>query len=308
MYRKIVVGWDGTEAARDALALAGMLRAPDGTVTAACVYAEPGPPGRPAAQELAPDGVGTRDHAEELLAVAQAAVPADTAWLETVAIRGRSAADGLCALADDRSASLLAVGSSRYGPPGQVHAGATGRRLLVGPPCPLAFSPKDFGQPPEPRIVAVAFDGHHQLAAVYEGAELAESLGAALRLVCVMPALPRWARVVSEDDGYDWSEVHSHRLTEFRELLDQAALGLAKPPAAALLLEGRPVPEMLSEVGEGVDLFVIGRPASGALQRVLAGVTAGAIPSAPCPVLVIPGQRTEGRLARQDRRVELASA
>lgn len=297
MYRKIVVGWDATDAAHDALALAGMLRPADGTVTAACVYAEPQTAAQTARLGSAPsDGVATLERAEAVLADAQTAVGADAAWLETVAVSGRSVAHELHMLADNRGASLLTVGSSRHGSPGRVHAGGIGRRLLKGPPCTLAFPPKDFRRHARaPRIVAVAFDGSHQLAAVDEGAELARALGGALRLLCVVPALSRSARVMSEDDGYDWNEVSSRHRARFRQLLDQAAAGLSELPSTAQLLQGRPMPELLAEAAEGVDLFVIGAPASGALQRVLAGVTAGAVVSAPCPVLVIPAQRTTAR-------------
>ena len=42
MYRRILVGYDGREPGRDALALAAALRCTDGVVIAACVYAVTG--------------------------------------------------------------------------------------------------------------------------------------------------------------------------------------------------------------------------------------------------------------------------
>jgi len=114
VYRKIIVGWDGTEQARDALALATRLRAPDGTVVAACVYPDPG--GRARAGDR-----GIIDAAAETAAEARRNTQED--WLSTRAVPGHSPAHGLHVLIEHEGADLVVVGSSHRGELRQVMAG-----------------------------------------------------------------------------------------------------------------------------------------------------------------------------------------
>lgn len=285
MYSTIVVGWDASEGARDALALAALLRAPDGTAIAACVYHDEAS-GSPAAEDAGrqPVDVATAERARELLA----ATGPNATWLETVAVSAASATDGLCALVTQRNASLLVIGSSRHARPGRVHTGCVGRSVLRHPPCAVALPPSGFRHHARaPRSVGVAFDGAHQLSAVSDAAALARSLTAGLHLLCVVPPLPTWARSAGESAGYEWDVISSQHRNHFRHLLDQATADLDDAPATARLLEGQPLANVLAAETQGLDLLVLGVPASGVLRRIFAGDTAGAVLSATCPVLVI---------------------
>ena len=107
MYWTIVVGWDDSEQARDALALARVLRAADGVVIAACVHPRPGPGGGRVRDRA------VAESAEETLRGARAEVTEQ--WLDTRAVAGMSAAHGLHRLVEEEGADLVVVGSSRGG-------------------------------------------------------------------------------------------------------------------------------------------------------------------------------------------------
>ena len=136
MYRRILVGYDGTDGGRDALALARELRAPDGTVIAACVY--------PGSGRARGDGVDTQFSGAAARAVAEAPAQIGEDWLETRTVPGHSPAHGLHVLSEEVEADLVVVGSAKRGSSGQVRAGSTGDRLLNGSPCPVAVAPVGF--------------------------------------------------------------------------------------------------------------------------------------------------------------------
>ena len=106
MYRKILVGYDGREAGRDALALAASLRAPDGVVVAACVY--PGHAGSESVETLLADAASQT--------VAEAHAQADGGdWLQLRTVPGHSPAHGLHVFSEEIEADLVVVGSSNRG-------------------------------------------------------------------------------------------------------------------------------------------------------------------------------------------------
>jgi nucleotide-binding universal stress UspA family protein len=275
MYANILVGWDGTDRARDALALADVLRAVGGTVTAAYVY-------RPE----------TRSAADQVLAAAQH--PAGD--LERIAIPGPSPAQALRALAQDRGVDLLVLGSSCHGVDGRVRAGGVGRIVAADPTCAVAIAPRGFrNRDQRPRIVAVAFDGGDQLpASVPAGAALAKSLDAQLHLLCVVEPFESWARDAGDVLGYRWGDASRVHHDQFEHLLDDASATLDPPADEVRLLERRPLEVLLEDAGRGVDLFVTSAAPCGALHSILMGGRGGALRSVEAPVLVVPCPRRSG--------------
>jgi nucleotide-binding universal stress UspA family protein len=284
VYRKIVVGYDGSERAKDALALAAQLRAGDGVVIAGCVYPATGP-GR--GKQLEPV---LADAARETLAEARKQIDAD--WLSLQAVRGHSPAHGLHVLSEEAQADLVAVGSSHRGDVGRVLAGSTGERLLNGSPCPVAVAPNGFAsQAGALRVIGVPVDGSHEAeTALHEGAALAAELSGALRLVTVVPPL----EVLTDDARYhphhSDAEIEHYRREEFRRMLDGAAAPLPDElRAATVLTEGQPAAEIVDQAGKGIDLLVMGSRNYGPIRRVMVGSTAIAVMRrSPCPVIVIP--------------------
>lgn len=285
MYRNIVVGYDGSDQGRDALALGALLRADDGTVTAACVYPDAGP-GRGRQLELA-----MREAATKTGVQARADAGGEAGWLETRPMPGHSPAHGLHNLAEQSGADLLVVGSSHRSGIGRTLAGSTGQRLLQGAPCPVTVAPKGFrDRASEPRVVGVAFDGSEEAGnALREGVGLARSLEATVRLVCVVPPPDMFLdpfRYYPPDSAGD---IAAYDREELRRMLDGAAEPVPDElRAEAVLMEGRPA-DLIKAAGGSFDLLVMGSRAYGPMRRVLLGSTAVEVMrDAPCPVLVVP--------------------
>ncbi len=274
MYRNVIVGYDGTNEARDALALAGVLRAREGMITAACVPAEPDSTG--VERTLAPLDGDT------------AAPP----WLRTMRLAGAAGGEELGRLVHDTGADLFVLGSSGRGDPGRTLAGPVGRRLVFGSPCPVVVAPRGFRERAEaPRVVTIAFEGSDEAAsAVDEGVRLARSLGAGVTLLSLVPPPPVWALNAGADEGYSRGDVEHHHLSAFvRVLADALALVPAEMHAEGRLLEGRPVAALREEVKRGGDLLILASPGVRPAAGVRPGRTAiGLMRSCPCPVLLTP--------------------
>ncbi len=284
MYRKIIVGYDGTDQGRDALALAAALRASGGAVIAACVYPEGGY-GR--AGQLEPD---MADAALETLAATREQVDAE--WLELRAVPGHSAAHGLHRLCMQEEPDLVAVGSSHRGDAGLVLAGSVGERLLNGSPCPIALAPKGFLREADvPRVVGVAYDGSDEgAAALREAAALASEFEATIRVLTVVPPLAVFSSGAFYPPQEGDEEIKSHRREEFRRMLEAAAEPLPdRLRAATVLVEGRPAEAIVEQARKGMHLLVMGSRSYGPIRRVMVGSTAiEVLRLAPCPVIVIP--------------------
>jgi nucleotide-binding universal stress UspA family protein len=154
MYRKILVGYDGTGHGRDALALGKLLaETQGGRLVIAGVVAED------------PDYA---DLAREVEWAAQEVAGA----VEIIA--GRSPARALKELGEEIRADLIVLGSSVHGRLGGVKLGRTGRSLFQGAPCAVALAPTGFrGADAGLRVIGVGVDGSE---------ESREALAAAIEL------------------------------------------------------------------------------------------------------------------------------
>ena len=284
MYGTIVVGFDGSERARDALSLAALLRARDGAVIAGCVYPAAGPGSR---KELEPV---LADAARETLTDARKQIDDD--WLSLQPVPGHSSAHGLHVLSEEAEADLVVVGSSHRGDLGRVLAGSTGERLLNGSHCPVAVAPSGFvSDARAPRVIAVAYDGSHEAAAaLHEGAALAAELHGTLKLVTVVPPLEAFSADARYHPHDSDAEIEHYRREEFRRMLEDAAEPISEElRAVTVLAEGKPAAEIVDQAGKGVDLLVMGSRNYGPIRRVMVGSTAIAVTrGSPCPVIVIP--------------------
>lgn len=285
MYRKIVVGYDGGDPGRDALALARTLRAADGVVVAACVYPATG---RARGEQLE---TVLADTAAETLADARAQVDGD--WLELQPVPGDSPAHGLHVFSERVEADLVVVGSSHRGHHGHVLAGSTGERLLNGSPCPVAVPPTGFAAGADtPRVIGVAYDGSEgAVAALREATGLAAEFEATLRLITAIPPLEMgWSAAAFYGHPGGGGTIEEDRHEAFRRVLDEAADAVpAEARAATVLVEGRPSTVIADEAGKGIHLLVMGSRNYGPIRRVMVGSTAIELMRlSPCPVIVIP--------------------
>ena len=135
MFKNVVVGVDGREGGRDAIALARVLCDPDGRAHAGPRL----PRGSPRAARVvaaleADDDERIRSVLEK--ARAEAGVDAEIAW-----DRSQSVGYGLHEQAEAIAADLLVVGSSRRGMLGRALIGDDTRATLNGAPCAVAVAP-----------------------------------------------------------------------------------------------------------------------------------------------------------------------
>lgn len=283
-YRKIIVGYDGSEGAQDALTLGHVLQGTTGaelvlthvTQHDAFLEALEGMGGEPAQLRDEYLLTQTGGDAREVGEVAERV----GAKLETVA--SVSVARGLQDLADQIDTDLIVIGSSRHGTVGRVFAGSVGERLLHGSPCAVAVAPQGFRDREQPtdRVVAVGYDSSPESkAALHYTVELAGSIAAKVRVVSVVRRLapaPGSARL------------DSIRRTYAREQLERALQSIPETlEPTGELISGDPASSLAEQ--SHVDLIVVGSRGYGPLRRVLlGGVSARLIRAAPYPVLLVP--------------------
>ena len=284
MYGRIILGHDGTEQSRDALALARLL-ASDGNRSVVVSHIIPRPP---------PFDARTREYVKLVQAHDHSVLDPALAELAGLRAEGRalesaSPARGLHELAEDEGASLIVIGSTHRGPVGRVVLGSVGEILLAGTPVAVAVAPKGFAArvPSAIRSVSAGFnralEGH---AALRTAAALASDLGAKLRAITVDEGFARArhpAKHRSDGDG------------SVEEELDRALADLQAPDAERVMLSGGAA-ECLAEACSDSDLLVVGSRSYGPLHHTLLGsVSAKLMRSCPAPLLVVPrGMETSG--------------
>lgn len=264
----ILVGFDGTKEAFDAIALARLLRDATG---ARLVLARVFPRAPWHTDEK-------RGEEEALLIELEEAAAAEGATAEPVA--ARSAARGLHELAESLHAAAVVLGSSHRGIAGMVLAGPTAERLLHGAPCAVAVAPRGTAADEDPalRVIAVGYDGSPEAdIALHQAIDLAVRARATMRIFTVVP-----------EAGAVGAKYYSERLDEAQRAAP------AEVRAAVELLHDDPVSALLSEGEKGVDLMVLGSRGFGPLGSVLlGGVSTALVRAAPCPLLLTPRGETQ---------------
>jgi nucleotide-binding universal stress UspA family protein len=267
MFRRIVVAFDGSERAEDALALALRMRAEDGIITLACAVTERH------WHRAEPDAVALT------LAAGRAKIPAGI-HVRLRAPVASSPARALTELAEDEHADLVVVGSSRRSASGRIWLERTAGRLLQGAPCAVAVPPAGLRDAERFHHVAIAYDGSPEArGALAAGYAIAAGTGAAVTLMYALPEMP-----TDFADAALRERLHAH------EVLDEAAD--AAPPGVnprTLLLHGHPGRVIAGACDGVVDLLVTGSRGYGPVQRALMGSVAEALmDGAAHPVLVVP--------------------
>ena len=273
MFKHVIVGVDGADGGRDAIALAKILRGEDGELTLASVYhGDPhiwrgsSPPYEAAEEE--------RSRAVLETARQEAGIDAQ------LRLHGASSVGrGLHELAEQSGADLLVIGSSRRGLLGRVLIGDDTRAALNGAPCAVAIAPAGYAQRPVAmREIGVGYDA---------SSESQHALGVARKLAgrhgtklsafeaVALPTYPFTGPVAAD-------------ATTIEEMVDAARERIASidgvEPHAAY---GQPAEE-LTLYSASLDLLVIGSRSYGPIGRLVHGSTAHQLArSARCPLLVL---------------------
>lgn len=141
MSAPILIAYDGTPHAEDAIALARALSSATGAPLALAHVYRAEASGSPS---VAPTGRTEflRKQAEAVLDQG-ASVLGDPA-VQRHAVAGTTTATALRRLAAEVGASAIVLGSAHNVAPGRVHPGSAARRLLQGAPCAVAFAPAGY--------------------------------------------------------------------------------------------------------------------------------------------------------------------
>jgi nucleotide-binding universal stress UspA family protein len=283
---KIVVGVDGSDGSRDAIALASGLAGITGsTLMLANVFPYDEQPSRGLNKEF---GNYLRVAAEALLDRERKTVEVDGA-VETRAVANTSAPHGLHVLAEREEAGLMVVGSTHTGRVGRVLPGSTAERLLHGAPCPVAVAPKGYADRPghEPRAIGCGYDGSQSSQLALAAARrVAEATGSQLRLIRGFEPMAYDIPPGSAAMG----GAGSYNLVRQERAADELDTAVERLPgnAEGHFAIGDPA-RVLAEASEDLDMLLVGSRGYGPLHAVLVGGVAGRlVREAACPVIVFP--------------------
>jgi nucleotide-binding universal stress UspA family protein len=268
MFENVLVGVDGKQGGRDAIALASLLAAPDERLSLA--HVEPGErhPSRAANLSF---GAAQREDSRGLLEGERAAT-ATKAEIHTIS--SESVGGGLHRLAESQGADLLVVGSCARGLLGRVLVGDDTAASMNGAPCAVAIAPSGFAaRSPGISAVGVGYDGSSQSEVALQLARtLAAEHQASLSALTVvrLPSsvytqlgpigMVQPAPFYPNENAEELIAAAERRLEQLGDLSGHVVSGL-------------PAEELTRFSGE-VDLLVLGSRGYGPLRRLMLGGTA----------------------------------
>lgn len=275
MYRSIMVGYDGSEHAKDALAFARRICEAEG---AKLIVAHVVPWDPWAAVDARPTHAAD-DLRREVVSIVEE-------WsAESHEVRSNSPAHGLSDLAEELGVDLVVVGSSHRGPMGRAFAGSVGRGLLHGAPCAIAVAPSRYRYTGRLDRIGVAMDGGPEARHALEAAiELADRVEADIRVMAVADPVG-----YSNAWGFGYVVDYEAICAQYDEVLADAVAAVpdAHHPESAIL-RGHAA-TAIAHACEDTDVLFVGSRAYGPVRRVLLGsVSSELVDSVPCAVLVTP--------------------
>ena len=266
MFNNVLVGVDGRQGGRDAIALAAQLAAPGARMTLAYVDTV-----------HATVGAERDSDSHKMLSDERAGAAIDA---KILALHGSSVAQVLHELTARRHHDLLVVGA--------CHRGAIGRRVaadhtiqsLKDARCAVAIAPPGHTSRSGISRVGVGWDGSPEAAQALQASRaIAASTGATIEPLLV---LPRQSLPYGEPIQHRWSDVAKQLTPEDLARLD----GLDELDGQVSY--GSPG-EQLSGFSEKVDLLILGSRNSGPVGRLFTGSTSNYVAHrAHCPLLVYP--------------------
>lgn len=257
MFANVLVGVDGRQGGRDAIALAKTLTSPGAQITFAHVFGAHMAGGRAAALAMPL----RLEASEQLLACALAETGVAA---ETVSVCESSVGRGLHVLAEQRAVDLLVVGACSRGVACRTFLGDDARSALNGAPCPVAIAPSGYAMTAHPLSrIGVGYDG---------SPESEQALAAARALAARFGSTIAALSVVS---------------------LQSIPYGEPIPPDPpdTEVAYGEPG-EAVTSFAEQLDVLIVGSRSYGPVRRLLNGSTSNRLARrVGCPLLVLPGAR-----------------
>jgi nucleotide-binding universal stress UspA family protein len=290
MLEKIVVGYAGDQAGRDALALAaGLAATTGGRITLVFPY-------RP---------LFTRETCDEVQARVEAEVEPQIAGISPTYRWSPSSwpIRALHELAEYEGADAIVLGAAKEDIGDRLHVSLM-ERMVHGAPCAVAVAPGGYAQavadsataaeggakPHALRKIGVGFASSSEgRAAVTLARELAGLGGGSVKVIAGAGLEPALASYSFSSPALE--EVEQEMYGEIEQTLTRVCGELEAGSGVAIeheTVRGDPA-SILVERSEELDLLVLGSRAYGPLRHVLLGsVSARAMREARCPVLVVP--------------------
>jgi nucleotide-binding universal stress UspA family protein len=279
MFARIIVGIDGADGGRDALALARTLAADTAELVLVTAFPHDVLTSR-----------GTLDGYEKLVRAdvdkALAETAGDDPRCSTWSVADSSPGRALHHQAEHEDADLIVIGSCRHGAIGKVLLGDVSRATLHGAPCPVAVAPHGYRDHPSDGLqtIGVGFSGTEESrAALAFAGVLAQAGGARLRLLTAVPSLAAMGHMYA----YNWADLDAEARLAAERTVEEAAAQFALPVETETVDDnpGR----ALEHLSEHVDLIVAGSRGWGAAHQVVLGSTTDhLVHHAHCPVIVVP--------------------
>lgn len=281
MFDRILIGVDGRDGGRDAIALATQFAEPEAEFVLAHVCGTRLVPGRAA------DPVITAqiEPALELLKREQDAASVEarhSVWID------HNVGRGLHHLAEDWQADLLVIGSCHRGLLGRVFLGDDMLDSLNGAPCAVAIAPHGYTAAMRAfATIGVGSDGSAESDwALTVARDVASRFDAKVRAMAVVSlhSIP-YGRPVPAN----WPEFVKRLLDSERRRLD------ALDDVEGDVSYGDPSEE-LARFGEQLDLLVVGSRSYGPVGRLFNGSTSNYLARRTrCPLLVLPRSAIESQ-------------
>lgn len=279
MFKRIVVGYAGEQAGRDAVRLAGALGAPLASQLTVVFPYHPLFAARTAEEQQTRVSEEVRTLLAELGGTPP---PASYHWSSSSwPIRA------LHELARYEHADLIVLGAARETLSDHMHVSVM-ERMIHGAPCAVAIAPSHYAEraaTPIRRIgvgYAGSDDGRLAVAVAHSLAERFTGRLLLLAGVCLDPTLASYAFTAAplpeiEQEMQQETELTLRRLA--RELADAVDWEVVRGDPARILIER----------STELDLLVLGSRAYGPVRHVLLGsVSASTARKAHCPVLIVP--------------------
>ena len=286
MAQPIIVGFDGSEHARDALALGRALAvALETRLIVVNAY-------RPGEWLWAPGTARplNEDESKRVMNAAQAEL-SETDHYELRSVRSPSAAAALHDAAEYERAQIIVVGSSHRSTVGRVLIGTVIQEVLDASPCAVLVAPAGLAATAPPIRLAKIGVGFDDTPQAHDALAVARSLalrtGGRLHIVwaahLAAKALPH-AFVSFLEPNY-FQEVRE----KVERRLEQAAAPIRDELLVKTEIASGASTAALVQRSRDLDLLVLGSRGYGPLQRALLGsISRGVVNNAHCPVLVIP--------------------
>jgi nucleotide-binding universal stress UspA family protein len=274
MFENVIVGVDGYQGGRDAIALARQLVAPNARLTLAHVYGGHTIGGRASAMAVPFE----LEAGEQVLARTLRETELDA---ETELVFGESVGRGLHELADRLHADLLVVGSTHRALLGRVLAGDDARAALNGAPCGVAVASRGYAQSPRQLLrLGVGYDDSPEsVRALAAARALAERYDSRIQALWVV-TLPTVQEEAPLPAGWDETigrleQEYSARLSELGDVEGHVASGAPR--------------EELVQFAKDIDLLIVGSRSYGPWGRLVHGSVSGyLLGHASCSLLVLP--------------------